>query len=426
MNSSPVSFGPAGRTDDQARAVLESTLLCWWSELLADQSVGVHSDFFQLGGRPEHATRLVDRITAEWDVAIRSSELYEARTISKLAELIQIRQTSREQLCIVPIRAEGDRKPLFLVHGVGGNILGFAGLARSLHHEQPVYGIQAQALNSEVPTLIRLEAMAAFYVQELRRVQPVGPYAFLGFSFGGLVAYEMAQQLTAAGEQVRFLGMLDSWQPGHLRQVEIASHSSLKRGWKRLHMVRLNTKKLSLFQLIGYLGGRLKGRFLRVAFGHLARGGAVSLPESMRQVRDINLTAAARYVVRPYPGNITLFRAEDHTDLTLPEDLNWRAYAGDGVEIIRLPGDHGQILAEPNLSFMTRWIDELLAPSKTPSREVEEFELDDDRLVNLKVETVSVSHAHTLQLLPAWIRETASIPMTPSAGLSATPRKVTE
>ena len=75
----------------------------------------------------------------------------------------------------------------FLVHGVGGNILGFASLARSLDHEQPVYGIQAQALNSDMPTLIRLEAMAAFYVEELRRVQPGGPYAFLGFSFGGLV-----------------------------------------------------------------------------------------------------------------------------------------------------------------------------------------------------------------------------------------------
>ena len=115
------------------------------------------------------------------------------------------------------------------------------------------------------------------------------------------MAYEMAQQLTARREQVRFLGMLDTWQPGHLRQVQVAAQSRIKRSWKRLHLVRLNTKKLSLFQLAAYLIGRLKGRLLRLAFGHLARAEAVSLPESMRQVRDINLTAAARYVVRPYP-----------------------------------------------------------------------------------------------------------------------------
>lgn len=394
MNSSLVGLGSPEKTDDQVRAVVESALLRCWSELLPGQPVGLHGDFFQLGGRPEHAAVLVDRIKAEWKVDIRSSDLYEARTISKLAELIQIKQTSREQLCIVPIRGEGSRSPLFLIHGVGGNILGFAGLARSLHHEQPVYGIQAQALNSEMPTLIRLEAMASFYVGELRRVQPVGPYAFLGFSFGGLVAYEMAQQLTASGEQVRFLGMLDTWQPGHLKRVEIAGQSKFKMVLKRLHLVRLNTQKLTLWQLMGYLFGRLKGRFLRVAVGRLARSGAVSLPESMRQVRDINLTAAARYVVKPYPGRITLFRAEDDAQLSLPEDLNWRSYAAGGVDIIRLPGDHGQILAEPNLSFMTRRLDELLQPLALVSDDTEEFELDDDGLVDLKA-AATASHLGT-------------------------------
>ena len=425
MTSPPVKSESAGKTDDQALTGLEETLLRWWGELFAGRSVGLHADFFQLGGRPEDAAGLVDRIRTEWGVAIRSSDLYEARTIAKLAELIQMKQTSREQLCIVPIRPEGTRKPLFLVHGVGGNILGFASLARSLDHEQPVYGIQAQALNSDMPTLIRLEAMAAFYVEELRRVQPGGPYAFLGFSFGGLVAYEMAQQLTARGEQVRFLGMLDTWQPGHLRQVQVAAQSRIKRSWKRLHLVRLNTKKLSLLQLAGYLVGRLKGRLLRLAFGHLARAGAVSLPESMRQVRDINLTAAARYVVRPYPGKITLFRAEDDARLKLPEDLNWRTFAGAGVDIVRLPGDHGQILAEPNLSFMTRKIGELLAPAEVLS-ELEEFELDEDGLINLSAEVPCASHARAHQLPPVWMRETGTISLASTAGLSASPGELAE
>lgn len=426
VNSLPVILGSPAKTGDQGRAVLEGTLLRWWSELPAGQSVNLHSDFFQLGGRPEHATKLVERIKTEWNVVIRASDFYEARTVSKLADLIGMKQSSSEQLCIVPIRAEGTRKPLFLVHGVGGNILGFAGLARSLHSDQPVYGIQAQALNSKAPTLIRLEAMAAFYVEEMRRIQPVGPYSFLGFSFGGLVAYEMAQQLTASGQQVHFLGMLDTWQPGHLRKVELASQPRSKRIVKRLHRVRLHTRKLSLLQLIGYLGGRLKGRFLRVAFGHLARGGAVSLPESMRQVRDINLMAAARYVVRPYPGSITLFRAEDDSRLSLPEDLNWRSYAGAGVDIIRLPGDHGQILAEPNLSFMTGKLDELLAPPQNSSGDLEEFELDDEGLVDLRAGAAVKSQEPATDLLNGWMGQTASMAIEPLAAISTASRKVAE
>ena len=389
MNRLSVEPGPPPPDDDQRRLVLEATLVRWWCELLGEPPIGLHSDFFQAGGRPEHVASLVARIKQQWGVVLRSADFFEARTISKLADLVQLKQFSHEQLCIVPIRVGGSRSPLFMVHGVGGNILGFAGLARSLHKDQPVFGIQAQALNPEVPTLIRLEAMARFYVEQLRRVQPVGPYAFLGFSFGGLVAYEMAQQLTANGEQVRFLGMLDTWQPGHLKMAENGAQPRTRRMWNRLRLVRLNTKKLTLLQLTSYLTDRLRSRFLRVAFGRLARSGAVSLPESMRQVRDINLNAAARYVVQSYPGKVTLFRAEDDANLPLPEDLNWRTFAEGGVEIIRLPGDHGQLLAEPNLSFMTRQLDEHLALQGAFGGDLEEFELSDDGLVDLKPEAIA-------------------------------------
>ena len=402
MDRSPAQVESAGMNEEQRRTVLEQTLVRSWRVLLGVQTIDVHSDFFQSGGRPEHAESLVSQIREETAVRIRASDLYEARTIAKLADLILMKQSSREQMCIVPIREQGTRRPVFLVHGVGGNILGFAGLARSLSPEQPVYGIQAQALNSEMPTLIRIEAMAQFYIQQLQSRQPVGPYAFLGFSFGGLVAYEMAQQLTEAGEQVSFLGMLDTWQPGQLKAVKHAAQPMLRRTWGRLRLVRLNTQKLSLLQLTAYLGGRVKGRVLRIAFGRFSRSAAVNLPESMRQVRDINLTAAARYTLRPYSGKIILFRAVDDDDQALPEDLNWRAYARGGVDLIRLPGDHGQILAEPNLSFMTRQLEALLAPAATTIANIEEFELDDDGLTDLKDAGTVTPPLPPSQLIPAW------------------------
>lgn len=368
--------------DGPARKTLETNLATWWCEALDVSSVGLDQDFFQLGGDPERGQRVLHQVREKFKVSIPAEELYEARTIGKLADLIQMKTSSQEQQCVIPIRAGGERRPLFLIHGVGGNILGFAGLAKVLNAHQPVYGIQAQALQSDRPTLTRLEAMAAYYVQEVRRVQSSGPYAFLGFSFGGLVAYEMAQQLVASGERVHFLGMLDTWQPSYLKKIQ-AAEPRLTRIWNRINLVRLNTRKLSLIQLVPYAYVRLKARVLQAAYGRMASTGMVSLPDSMRRVREINLMAAARYQVKSYPGQVCMFRAKDDTARDLPEDLNWRSSALGGVEIFRLPGDHGQILAEPNLSYMAAHVEQCLARAIEPLQDWEEFEVGHESLVRL-------------------------------------------
>lgn len=361
-----------------SRQALEADLTRWWCEILALPSVGPHDDFFFIGGNQERGALMLQRVKRDYNVTIPTQDLYEARTIGKLADLIQIKQSSSERQCIVAIRATGSRPPLFLVHGVGGNILGFAGLARVLPADQPVYGIQAQALQADTPPLLKLEEMAAFYVRELRQVQPAGPYAFLGFSYGGLVAYEMAQQLVALGETVSFLGMLDTWQPGYMKQIE-ASVPLKKRILQRLYVIRMNTKKLSPLQMVPYAWTRLKSRFFRVHYGQIATTGPAKIADSMWRVRDINMIAGARYQVRPYRHRVTLFRAHEDAAIGFPEDLAWRSYAAE-VEIIHLPGDHGQILAEPNLSFLARKLETSLAqPSLLTERE--EFELADDGLV---------------------------------------------
>jgi thioesterase domain-containing protein len=339
--------------DDRGRRALEQKLSVWWAAALGVPKVGVDDDLFTLGCDPDRGAIVLSQVRHDLDIEIPTSELFEARTVSKLADLIEIRQASMDAHSIIPIRRGGRKQPLFLVHGVGGNLLGFVNLVRSLDADQPVYGIQAQALQNSSPILIQLESMAAYYIRELRLVQPTGPYAFLGLSFGGLIAYEMAQQLVAKGETVNLVGMLDTWQPGYMRQVKP------KKAWPfrikdRLRLVWLNTQKLSLRQTLQYTLGRLKGRALRLMYLRLGSSRGVSLPGSMRRVRDINLMAGARYVVRSYPGRVTLFRAYDRDIAGLPEDLGWRAHAQGGVEIIQLPGDHGQVLAEPTVSHLAR------------------------------------------------------------------------
>ena len=337
--------------DDQNRRALEQKLVGWWTAALGISSIGMDDDVFRLGCDPERGAVVLGRVRHELQVEIPTSDLFEARTISKLADLIEIRQASMDALSIVPIRRGSHKQPLILVHGVGGNLLGFVALVRLLEPDQPVYGVQAQALHGTSPVLTQLESMAAFYVRELRKVQPNGPYAFLGLSFGGLVAYEMAQQLVASGEAVTLLGMLDTWQPGYMRQLASQVPLSTK-VIHRLRMGLLNTRKLSARQTVRYTLGRLKARLVRAVYLRIREPQSLTLPGFMRHVRDINLSAGARYTVKPYPGKITLFRARDEHWATLPEDLGWRTFARDGVEVVALPGDHGQVLTEPNVSYL--------------------------------------------------------------------------
>jgi len=175
--------------DDRSRAELERTLTSWWQEILGLEEVHPDNDFFALGGDSLLGAHLLVRIKDRYKIELAIPTLFDARTIARMADLIQLKQASAEHWSIVPIRSHGTRTPLFLVHGVGGNVLGFYGLVKRLVPDLPVYGIQAQALQPVGPTLIQLKDMAAYYLRELRRVQPHGPYRFLGLSFGGLVAY---------------------------------------------------------------------------------------------------------------------------------------------------------------------------------------------------------------------------------------------
>jgi thioesterase domain-containing protein len=333
------------------RSDLEQTLTHWWQEILGVQNVEPDQDFFSLGGDPVLGLQLLAKIKGQYDIDLGIPALFDGRTVARMADLIQLKQVSAERLSIVPIRNQGNLTPLFLVHGVGGNVLGFFGLVKRLQPNQPVYGIQAQALQPVGPILIQLKDMAAYYLREVRRVQPEGPYRFLGLSFGGLVAYEMAQQLRAQGEEVGLLGMVDTWQPTFMRGLPKLGPLHL-RAINRLHVVYLHTRKLKLSSKIAYIRNRLKSRVLRFLYATSATSGKTDISATMNNVRDVNWIAGINYKVLPYPGRVTLFRATCDDDWRLPDDLGWGEVSAEGVEIFRIPGDHGQVLAEPSVSIL--------------------------------------------------------------------------
>ena len=339
---------------------METQLTAWWQEILHVEHVRIDQDFFALGGNSILGAQMLTKIAGKYRVEIGILTLYDARTVTKLADLIQLKQSAAENWCIVPIRTAGSLPPLFLIHGVGGNVLGFSNLVKRMHPGQPVYGIQAQSLQPEGPIFVQLKDMASFYIREMRRVQPNGPYNLLGLSFGGLVAYEMGQQLRAQGEEVSMLGMLDTWQPNYIRRLPNGD-SLATRVRKRLWVMWMNSRRLGLSSKIKYARNRFRSRVLRRIYQRSATRGRTSLTSTIKSAHDINLVAGLNYQVLPYEGRVTLFRAmHEDADWNLPEDLGWRQMAKGGVDIYLYPGDHGQVLAEPSVSRLAEKLTEYL------------------------------------------------------------------
>ena len=339
--------------DGEARIELEATLIGWWREYFRREAIEPHTDFFSIGGTSLLGVQIAARVKQRYEVELTYASFYEFRTITGMADLIQLKLNALESSAIVPIRTHGYLPPLFMIHGVGGNVLGFYHLAKLLPPDQPVYGVQAQALQPSGVTLTRLEDMAAHYLDEIRLVQPRGPYMLLGFSYGGLVAFEIARQLKAMEEEVGFLGMLDTRQLNERKGLGETA-SVLKRILLRGYIVWIHMRRLSLRKKVNYVTSKATVYFANLWYHFSAVGGQATIPESMKSVRHINLNAAASYKVLPYEGQITLFRSEDETGSNLSDDLGWGEYAMDGVNIHEFAGDHGHILAEPNVSLLAK------------------------------------------------------------------------
>ena len=194
----------------EPRDVIEQQITELWQSTLGIPRISLRASFFSLGVGSLAALRLITKMNRTYAMDLGLASLISASTIESIAELVRNRFAPNTASSLVPIQPVGSKTPLFIVHGVGGNVVNFYGLSMRMGPDQPVYGIQSQALVAGAPALIRLKDMAALYLADVRKVQPHGPYKFLGYSFGGTVVLEMAHQLRAAGEEVSLIGMLDA------------------------------------------------------------------------------------------------------------------------------------------------------------------------------------------------------------------------
>jgi len=333
------------------RNTVELQLAQIWEQVLEVRPIGIFENFFELGGHSLLAVRLMAQIEQQFQKHLPLTTLFQHATIAQLATMLRQPQTAALPWSpLVAIQVQGAKPPLFCVHPVGGNVLCYVELAQSLGMAQPVYGLQAFGMETgQVPYTLVIE-IAQFYLHALQTVQSQGPYQLVGWSFGGLVAFEIARQLQTQGESVSLLALLDTAVPALVKEPpEPEDEAQL--------LVDLFREELSLsLEQLRPLTPEEQLTYV------VAQGKQVALfpPEMdvvqarrLLQLYKINVAAGRRYQPQLYQGPIILFQAtEDRPNWLTEPDYGWQDYATAGVAIIPIPGNHENLVKSPQVQIL--------------------------------------------------------------------------
>jgi FkbH-like protein len=354
----------------------EHRLLPLWEEILGIEGLGVEDDYFALGGTSLLAAQLFAEISRRCGVSLRLTTILESPTVRALSRHLEPKGAARSG-GLVPLKRGGDRN-LFLVHDGDGETLLYLNLARRLPEEYSVYGLEPHRLPGVPLAHARIPDMAAFYIQEIRKRQPRGPYRLGGLCAGGVIAYEMATQLRLAGESVDLVALLDAASPraarkpgriarqragrmaGVFAEARSRSGSIVGRG---AYVVRAVLGKV-INAIAWELSSRVERRSVRRRFRLLRRvlDGRQSWPPSEKElsIREIYDSAEADYVPRPGSGSgVLLVRASSGDGVDAPyreiyadETLGWGDVA-PGLAVVDVDGGHASMLQESYVDSLT-------------------------------------------------------------------------
>ena len=345
----------------------EKLLADIWAEYLGVTKIGIYDNFFELGGHSLIAVQVMGRIEKETAIRLPLAALFETSTIEKLAKLLEQDVQTITWDSLVPIKPQGNKMPLYMVHGAGLNVLLFNTLAMNMSPEQPVYGLQAKGLNGIEEPLDNIEAIAAHYIQSVMQQNPTGPYALAGYSFGGIIAFEMARQLKSMGKEVKMLAMFDTYayrsphyDPRLLKFLKkarffadkILYNLSFKNGFKDT----LSSKGLSMRR-------KVVKNYWKLRYGKNQK--QTGFFGYSNKIDEMNNYAERRYQLKPAEIELEVFRAEQRTFYMDDfENLGWQPYALKGVNIHKIPGEHNTIFKAPNgkvfASVLQKCLDEAI------------------------------------------------------------------
>jgi aspartate racemase len=358
----PETINQATSTDPIEKALIEI-----WQIALGHKNFQTTDKFFEVGGHSLLASVVFAQISKRLGKNLPIDVLFQHQTIQELSRIVKSADWDQPWSMLVRVKPHGSKPPLFCVHGIGGGALYYSVWAKYLPEDLPLYGLQAAGLDGKTPPHDTIAAAATASIQEIRTVQPRGPYYLGGHSFGGLVAYEMAYQLEQAGETVNFLGLFDTYSPSLLRQRP-------PRLMAKMNVHLFNLARLTPEERIDYFLDRIKWR--------LARGLAKITGDKARATQEIlanqmavtvaNDRAAKSYEPGLFQGKVTLFRAQVRP-ARFPDRnyLGWDTLALN-LEVHEVPGNHASILSNPaHVQALMAKLDQCLAWEPVPENVTE-------------------------------------------------------
>jgi thioesterase domain-containing protein/acyl carrier protein len=351
--------------DDVERKLVEI-----WQAILERPKIGVHDNFFDLGGQSLMAARLMSTIEKQFERKIDLSTLIGAPTVAELAHILRSKEESESSL-IVPLRDFGNRLPLFCFHCGTGHVLRYREMAAAMNADQPIYGLRAPDIDGARSTL-SVEELADRYLREIRAIQNHGPYQLCGLSFGGLVAYELACRLADAGEEVSMLGLFDTGNPAYYRDLPFAKSVEFRMTYlidrfrkygRRIGGFEIGKIYRDLYIFVTRRFDRLVWKMARKLSHLLGR----PMPEVIRDNAIMFTAIGQAYSPKPYSGRVLLFRAEGRTK-EYGDDmfLGWEAVARGGIEVHHVPGEHTTLLEKPNVFGLVEQLESCMTAGTPP------------------------------------------------------------
>jgi len=363
VNESPAA-AVEGAAASQATAT-ELKLVRIWRALFKQASIALDEDFFALGGDSLLAAELMLEIEDQLRIRLPATALLESPTISGLARLID-RGSAAPQPTLVPLQPGKHTRPaLFCVHGLGGGVIDYRALSQALGMDQPSYGLLARGVDGIGPIDTSIQAMAAHYAQTVKEFQPAGPYYLSGYCFGGIVAFEMARQMTAAGDEVALVAVLEGYAP-----IGEAQRASIWREWRMAgNFARTLPYWIRDYMQLGSIARQARNRrLLRVARKRLKRLAGVAVefdasdildatpsqPVQLQRLLESHVAAVRRYSPAPYAGRLVLFRTAERLLESPSRDRGWNALSSRGVEVQMISGSHATILQQPHVELLAK------------------------------------------------------------------------
>jgi thioesterase domain-containing protein/acyl carrier protein len=337
-----------------------------WQRVFRKEHIGVDESFFDLGGDPWLAIELFLDIEKVFGRDLPPLVIYQAPTIASLAALLEASSLPALPKC-VQLNAGSLGPPAFLIHGMGGNILEFFDLVHHLPALHTLYGLQARGTDGLEEPCSTIDEMAHFHLEEIKTLQPQGPYILIGYSLGGLVALEMARHLAGAGENIALLVMIDSYPSP--RYAPLAQRLGVVSRTAKHYASRMLRRESKTIADANRRSGRLDTLEGPAGFAPVRTSVGIPFTPEMRSVQEAAVRALREYKPRFYHGRIRFVRAAN--PLHFPDDPErvWAKFT-DQFEVETVPGNHHELLTTQYESLaivISRYLREVSVKSLTGS-----------------------------------------------------------